>query len=181
VYEMGTSNGDKTFLLDSSVSNVGEIAPRHYYGADVQLVYRHKWGQTEWRAEYWQGQQPGTAITTINPGTLPQGPVYRRHFDGAFFYFLQNIINEHHQLLVKYDWYDPNTKVSKSEIGEAGTNLTQADIKYSTLGIGYVYYFNDHVKLVTYYEFVENESTLLPGYAADLPDNILTVRVQFKF
>jgi len=181
VYEMGTSNGDKTFLLDSSVSNVGEIAPRHYYGADVQFVYRHKWGQTEWRAEYWQGQQPGTAITTINPGTLPQGPVYRRHFDGAFFYFLQNIANEHHQLLVKYDWYDPNTKVKKNEIGETGTNLTPADIKYSTLGIGYVYYFNDHVKLVTYYEFVKNESTLLPGYGSDLQDNILTVRVQFRF
>jgi len=181
VYEMGTSNGDKTFLLDSSVSNVGEIAPRHYYGADVQFVYRHKWGQTEWRAEYWQGQQPGTAITTINPGTLPSGPVYRRHFNGAFFYFLQDIVNEHHQLLLKYDWYDPNTKVSANEIGETGTSLTPADIKYSTLGVGYAYYFNDHVKLVTYYEFVKNESTLLPGYGADLQDNILTVRVQFRF
>ena len=36
MYEMGTSNGDKTFLLDSSLSNVGEIAPRHYYGADCK-------------------------------------------------------------------------------------------------------------------------------------------------
>jgi len=181
VYEMGTSNGDKTFLLDSSLSNVGEIAPRHYYGADVQIVYKHRWGQTEWRAEYWQGQQPGTAVTTGNPGTLPQGPVYRRNFNGAFFCFLQNIVNPHHQLLLKYDWYDPNTKVLKNEIGEAGTNLTPADIKYSTLGVGYAYYFNDNVKLVVYYEFVKNESTLLQGYGNDLKDNILTTRLQFRF
>jgi len=181
VYEMGTSNGDKTFLLDSSSNNVGKIAPRHYYGADVQIVYRHQWGQTEWRAEYWQGQQPGTAITTTNPGTLPQGPVYRRHFNGAFLYFLQNIVNEHNQLLLKYDWYDPNTKVSNEEIGETGTNLTPADIRYSTLGVGYAYYFNDHVKVIAFYEFVKNESTLLPGYSNDLKDNILTLRLQFRF
>jgi len=181
VYAMGTSNGDRTFLLDSSLSNVGEIAPRHYYGADMQIVYRHKWGQTEWRAEYWQGQQPGTAVTTVNPGLSPQGPVYRRNFNGAFFYFLQNIINTHHQLLLKYDWYDPNTKVSKDEIGETGTNLTAADIKYSTLGVGYAYYFNDHVKAIAYYEFVKNESTLLPGYVVDLDDNVFTLRFQFRF
>jgi len=181
VYEMGLSNGQKTFLLDSSLSNVGQIAPRHYHGADVQIAYKHKWGQTELRAEYWQGQQPGTAITTINPGVLPQGPLYRRHFNGAFFCFLQNIVNAHHQLLLKYDWYDPNTKVSNEEIGETGTNLTAADIKYSTLGIGYAYYFNDNVKVVGYYELVKNESTLLPGYLTDLEDNILTVRLQFRF
>jgi len=181
VYEMGLSNGQKTFLLDSALSNVGQIAPRHYHGADVQIAYKHKWGQTELRAEYWQGQQPGTAITTINPGVLPQGPLYRRHFNGAFFCFLQNIVNAHHQLLLKYDWYDPNTKVSNEEIGETGTNLTAADIKYSTLGIGYAYYFNDNVKVVGYYELVKNESTLLPGYLTDLEDNILTVRLQFRF
>jgi hypothetical protein len=181
VFEMGTLNGDKTFLLDSSASNIGDIAPRHYYGADIQILYNHQWGQTEWRAEYWQGQQPGTSVTTVNPGTLPQGPVYRRHFNGAFFYFLQDIVNEHHQLLLKYDWYDPNTKVSNEEIGETGTNLTPADIKYSTLGIGYAHYFNDNVKVIAYYEFVKNESTLLTDYQDDLSDNILTLRLQFRF
>ena len=84
-------------------------------------------------------------------------------------------------MLLKYDWYDPNTKVSKKEIGETGTNLSVADIKYSTLGVGYAYYFNDHAKVLAYYEFVTNESTLLPGYATDLKDNILTLRLQFRF
>jgi len=35
--------------------------------------------------------------------------------------------------------------------------------------------------VVGYYEFVKNESTLLPGYTHDLEDNVLTVRLQFRF
>ena len=52
---------------------------------------------------------------------------------------------EKHQLMIKYDWYDPNTDVEKLDIGKTGTNLTQADIKYSTVGIGYSYYINPQI------------------------------------
>ncbi|HEV8273916.1 MAG TPA: porin, partial [Chitinophagaceae bacterium] len=126
------------------------------------------------------------ASSTTNPGTLPNtngvpAPTYVRHFDGAFFYFLQNIINTKHQLVLKYDWYDPNIKVSKSEIGKAGTNLTAADIKYFTIGVGYVYYFNSQTKLTFYYDIVENENTQLAGYTTDLKDNVFTCRLQFRF
>src|SRR5215471_5175975 len=31
VYEMGNANGNKTFVVDSSMDNIGKIAPRHYY------------------------------------------------------------------------------------------------------------------------------------------------------
>ena len=181
VNEIGTVNGNKTFIVDSSLSNVGKNSPRRYYGMDIQFVLKHSWGQTEWRAEYWKGKQPGTANSTTNPGVLPTTPTYRRDFDGAFFYFLQNIINTQHQLLLKYDWYDPNVKVSEKEIGKANTNLTAADIKYSTLGVGYAYYFNDHVKLILYYEFVRNELTQLTNYAFDQKDNVFTCRLQFRF
>jgi hypothetical protein len=181
VYSMSSAtNGDKIFSVDSSIRNLGAIAPRHYYGADVQIIYKHAWGQTEWRAEYWTGRQPGTSVSSTNPGVLLLTPIYRREFNGAFFYFLQNIVNPKNQLLVKYDWYDPNRRVSGKEI-KANTNLSAADIKYSTLGLGYAYYFNMHVKFIFYYEFVKNESTLLPGYTSDLEDNILTLRLQYRF
>ncbi|HEY0433684.1 MAG TPA: porin, partial [Chitinophagaceae bacterium] len=134
VYSPATVNGLQTFALDSSESNIGKIAPRHYYGADVQVVFRHAWGQTEWRAEYWQGKQPGTAQTTVNPGVQPVQPLYRRNFNGAFFYFLQNIVNSSHQLLLKYDWYDPNSRAHGKELGLSGTALTIADVRYSTFG-----------------------------------------------
>ena len=182
VYQMSeASNGDKNFAVDSSLANLGKIAPRHYYGADVQIAAKHSWGQTELRGEYWTGKQPGTATSSTNPGTLPTVPTYRRNFNGAFFYFLQNIVNKKNQLLLKYDWYDPNSKVEKNEIGKPATNLTVADIKFSTLGIGFARYFNDNVKVILYYEFVKNETTQLAGFTSDQKDNIFTCRLQFRF
>ena len=187
VYESGhATNGDKIFIVDSSINNLGRSAPRHYYGADVQLKLHHRWGETEWRAEYWFGTQPGTVNSSTNPGTLPNSngnpvPTFVRHYDGAFFYFLQNIINPKHQLVLKYDWYDPNIKVKKLEIGKAGTNLTSADVKFSTLGIGYVYQFNPQTKIIFYYDLVRNEVTQLSGFTSDQLDDVFTCRLQFRF
>lgn len=186
VYESGISSGNKVFVVDSSESNLGRSAPRHYYGGDIQYKINHQWGATELRAEYWFGTQPGTSANTTNPGTLPTSnglavPTYVRHYNGAFFYFLQNIVNAKHQLVIKYDWYDPNIKVSKMDMGKAGTNLTSADIKFSTLGIGYIYYFNSQTKVTFYYDIVENEKTQLPGYTNDIKDNVFTCRLQFRF
>lgn len=179
-------NGEKYFAVDSTPSNLGGKAPRQYVGADVQALLHHGWGETEFRAEYWTGKQPGTAITTINPGDTPalNGvplPTYKRNFDGAFLLFLQNIINKKNQLIVKYDWYDPNTKVATQDIGKPGTNLTAADIKFSTLGLGFLHHINDNIKVVLYYDIVKNETTQMEGYTKDLKDNIFTTRIHFRF
>lgn len=188
VYESGlNATGDKVFIVDSAISNFGKSSPRHYYGGDVQVKLHHAWGETEFRGEYWFGTQPGTATSTANPGTLPAAnggaplPTYVRHFNGAFFYFLQNIINSKNQLIVKYDWYDPNQKVKGQEIGKAGTNLTAADISFKTLGLGYAYYFNPQTKIIFYYSIIHNETTQLSGFTSDQPDNVFTCRLQFRF
>ena len=149
---------------------------------DFQAKWHHPKGETELRAEYWWGTQPGTANSTTNPGTLPLAlPTYIRHFDGAFFYLLQNIVNRKHQLLLKYDWYDPNIKVAENEIGLTGSNLSVADIKFSTWGFGYVYHFNPQTKIIFYYDMVKNKNSLLSGYKEDLRDNVFTCRLQFRF
>ena len=178
-YSMSEENGKKLFVVDSSLENIGAKAPRQYYGADGQLVLKHGWGKTEWRAEYWKGKQPGTAITTMNPGTLPVAPTYIREFDAAFFYFIQNIINSKWELLAKFDWYDPNTKAKGKEIGD--TNLTPADIKYSTLGLGLTKHFTPNLKVLAYYAIVRNEETSLNGYTEDLKDDVFTLRMQLRF
>lgn len=187
VYSLGRSvAGDPTFLVDSAQSNLGKSSPRHYYGADLQIKLKHGWGETEWRAEYWFGKQPGTATSTANPGTLPASngvllPTYVRSFNGAFFYFIQSIVNMRHQLILKYDWYDPNRKVSGNQIGKAGTNFTGADVRYGTVGLGYLYHFNPQTQVVFYYALVKNEITALAGYSSNLEDNIFTCRLQFRF
>ena len=170
----------KQFVVDSSIENIGRKAPRHYYGGDAQLIYKHAWGKTEIRGEYWNGTQPGTISTTVNPGELPEEPTYIRKFDGAFFYFLQNIVNEKWELIAKYDWYDPNTEVSGSQIDDAA-HFSEADIKYSTLGLGMAHIFNENLKILVYYDMVRNEKTMLDGFTGDVKDNVFTWRIQFRF
>ena len=67
------------------------------------------------------------------------------------------------------------------QIGAPGSNLSAANIKYSTLNIGYVNYLTENVKLLLYYAIVKNEKTQLAGYTSDLKDNVMTCRLQFRF
>jgi hypothetical protein len=183
IYHSGHNNFGKTFMADSAAANQNAIAPRKYYGADVQLKFKTKAGFTELRAEYMFGAQTATAGNSETPPALLTGNegYYIRKFDGAYFYLLHNIFSEQHQLLVKYDWYDPNTDVKNNDIGKAGTNINATDIKYSTLGFGYIYYINENLKLVLWYDKITNEKTQLPDYIKDLKDNIFTCRLQFRF
>ncbi|RAJ85944.1 hypothetical protein CLV59_102651 [Chitinophaga dinghuensis] len=178
-----------SFKVDSSVENAGKIAPRHYYGADMQLKIPNGPGKgwTQFRAEYIRGKQTATANTTETPGIIPldpagkYAPLYIRNFDGAYLYFIQNLGSVKHQVVVKYDWYDPNTDVKGKQIGAPGSGTTPADIRFNTLGFGYLYYANEHLKFTVYYDMVKNESTQLPGYTSDINDNVLTCRVQYRF
>jgi hypothetical protein len=180
-YKMVNNGAGKQFGVDSADTNIGQKAPRRYYGADVQLKWKHSYGNTEVRAEYWRGTQTASAGSSETPAALLTEPYYVRQFDGAFFYLLQHIVNMHHQLGIKYDWYDPNTKVKNDEIGKAGNNVNATNIKYSTYSFGYNYYINENVKLMLWYDVVKNEHTSLAGYTGDVKDNVFTARLQFRF
>jgi phosphate-selective porin len=99
----------------------------------------------------------------------------------AVFIYLLHRFDKHHQLGVKYDWYDPNSNISNKEIGVSGSKTGAADIQYNTIGFGYISYINDNLKLVLWYDIVKNESTLVSGYESDKKDNVLTCRLQFRF
>lgn len=180
-YEIADDVNGKLFMVDSADDNIGRKAPRRYYGADIQLKWKHKYGATLLRAEYWRGRQTASAATTETPTALLQEPYYVRRFDGVFIYLLQNIVNEHHQLGIKYDWYDPNTEVKGEEIGKDGNNINATNIKYSTISVGYNTYFNENVRLMLWYDFIKNENTSLMGYTGDIKDNVFTARLQFRF
>ncbi len=182
VFTTNSAQGIKTFLVDSSSKNKGEIAPRKYYGADIQLKNIRPRGATELRAEFIAGKQVGSKSSSESPAALFQGQEgqYIRDFNGAYFYLLHQFAT-HHQLGIKYDWYDPNSDVTGKDIGVAGSNLNAADIKYSTLGLGYINYMNPNVKLVLWYDRVSNEATNLPGFTGDKKDNVFTCRLQVRF
>jgi opacity protein-like surface antigen len=98
-----------------------------------------------------------------------------------FLLLLHRIGTSRTQLGMKYDTYDPNTKVSGSGLGTVNSGFTPADIRYATLGAGFIRQVTANMKVVGWYEWVRNEETMLNGYTSDLKDNVLTVRVQYRF
>jgi hypothetical protein len=187
-------------LVDSTASNKNSFAKRQYIGFDAQFSIQSPIGFTTIRGEYITGQQPAGKNTSVSTTSLAAGKsvldfdTYIRKVSGGYVYFIQNIGQTKNQLVLKYDWLDPNTKVSGTEIvskSAAGKNtgLGIADIKFTTLGIGWNYRFNSQVKFMAYYEIVKNEETGLSPVglnrtldtSKDLKDNVFTLRVQYKF
>jgi hypothetical protein len=152
-------------------------------GADAQVVYPFPFGITTIRAEYIMGTQSGTSSSSTSFSTAPTSDIYMRSFNGAYFYFVQNIWKTKHQIVVKYDWYDPNTEIGGNDLKDASvTHLSSADVKYTTLGFGYTYQHDKNVKLMVYYDMVTNETSAnLNGYHKDIKDNVLTIRMQYRF
>lgn len=172
-------------MLISDYHNRGK-AERKYMGADAQVSIEWAPGITTLRAEYIQGEQPGTSSSTTSPASQVFSDIYKRKFNGAYFYFLQNIGQLPWQVIVKYDWYDPNTDVQGDDLGKSvqstfkKTNGT--DVKYTTLGLGLAYRWDSNVKITAYYDNVKNEtSSHLSGFTKDIPDNVFTLRMQYKF
>jgi hypothetical protein len=191
LYKMSNdSMGLASFNVYKDTSNFGEIERRQYGGGDVQLSYDAPWGLTTLRGEYIAGQQPGSSSTTKSTDVQQTTDAYIRNFSGMYIYYVQNIGQSRHQLVVKYDSYDPKTDVKGDDIGKsvlAPGGLTyaktgKADLMYSTLGIGWIYRWDANVKIVAYYDMVTNETSKnISKMGKDLSDNVFTLRVQYKF
>jgi len=185
-YKLDEGRNMTRFVADSTGHRVGGKLPRRYYGTNAQYQWKHSWGSTILRAEYWEGTQTGNAFNSFTPDRIVDElsgqaiPFAIRPFRGGFFYYLQHLGSPEHQILFKYDFYDPNTKVAGQEVSAAG-NFSQADIRYQTLGMGYVYYMSENFKLTLWYDRVRNEKTAIPGFGEDVKDNIFTARLQFRF
>jgi len=177
--------GDYVFFADTSVNNIGKKSPRIYYGADFQLLWENTLGRAELRGEYIAGTQSATFNTSATPGippinkSLQADSVFIRNFNGAYFYLLHTFLKKH-QFFVKYDWYDPNIKAKGQEITYS-KNFGPADVRYDTFGAGYIFYMNDNLKFVLYYDHPVNEKSGINGYTKDLPDDTYTIRIQFRF
>lgn len=197
------SAGVRTFHVDSVAPD--GYAPRTYYGIDGQIQKDFKWGIFTLKAEYMQGAHASQGSTTKAYQAKPTvtNPVYTRKFNGAYFELAQNLnrlysekkfLNTLYsfipgQIVLKYDWYDPNSEVAGDEIGKnvttgaTGRKITNAtDLRYDTFGFGIAYFLSNNAKIMAYYDSVKNETSKnLSGYTKDLKDNVFTLRLQYKF
>ncbi|MEP7264340.1 MAG: porin [Bacteroidota bacterium] len=195
VYGFGKdTSGNDAFVVDAkAVDNYNggligsrDHSKRNYLSVDAQFNIDWAPGLTTLRAEYIMGEQPGVAGTTKSTNAAVTTDIYKRNFDGMYFYFLQNILNTPLQLIVKYDWYDPNTDAEGDALGKAVAPGAKAfgatDVKYETLGLGLAYRWDSNVKITAYYDNVKNEtSNNLSGYTQDIRDDLFTLRLQVKF
>lgn len=166
----------------------GTYMKREYFGLDAQYTVFSGLGKTTFRAEGLWGMQPGIATSSKSPNYSSRpannetNALYARPFLGYFFYLIQDIGSSPFSLVLKYDAYDPNTKVKENEVGREYSLTTSTDLAQSTIGIGVLYRINRHIRLQCYYEFNQNEkSENIEGYSTDRKDNVLTVRLQYKF
>ncbi len=194
IYTVGTDlNGTKGYKIENA-SFKGKYADRKYIGVNAQVSVSWNPGITTLRAEYIQGDQPGTSSSSGSPKSAVTSYVYKRSFNGAYFYLLQNIGNSPFQAIVKYDWYDPNTDVKGDNIGKAVSSadgfksFNTSDLRYDTWGFGLSYRWDPQVKFTAYYDMVTNETSKniadlsgKPSYMNDLNDNVFTLRLQVKF
>ncbi len=190
LYQM---NGTK--LVDSTTSpfkkHKNQTFDRNVIGVDLQTYYTIPVigdfvGGTSLRGEYLTGKTIGTLSGSMPYGTAKDA-LAERNFMGWYLSWIQNYGTKF-QSVVKYDVYDPNTDVEGKNIGLAANGkLGAGDVKFTTLGLGVLYYWDDIVRLTAYYDMITNETvnsaatgSLLP-YTKDLKDNVFTLRAQVKF
>lgn len=171
-------------IADTSASTFsGKKAPRVYYAGDFQVTLKSMLGTTTVRGEYITGTQSGSLTENKSPNVsgVNASNTCVRQFNGANVYFIQRLGKTKHELAVKYEWYDPNTKVSEKDFA-TGSTLKGADVRYDMLGLGYIHYWDENVKFMVYYNLVHNEKGAgITGYTKDIKDNVFTVRMQYRF
>ena len=183
------------FVKNSDATNIGKYAKREYYGLDGQFSIESPLGFTQVRAEYIWGTQPGNLAGSGSPNAAsnPTTETVIRNMNGWYGILVQDLGQSPFSLVVKYDSYDPNTKVSGNDIGATAsvagaTKTSKNDLRYGTLGIGALWRISPSLRLQLYYENVKNEtSTNLAStsrasdYSRDMLDDTFTCRLQFKF
>lgn len=177
VYRM---NGN-TFELNDDPSNVGGFSKREYLGFDAQFSFQSVLGQTKLTGEYLLGTQPGSSNDSRSPNSplLPSEDTYLRDFSGGYAMLVQDLGVSFLAGILKYDWYNPNTKVAGDNIGLNFTN--KGDVAYATLGFGLLWRINKNLRLQAFYESVRNETSVhLLDYENDRNDDVFTLRLQFK-
>lgn len=172
-----------SFVLSSDESNIGKFAKREYVGFNAQFISQSNIGKTKIVGEYLYGTQPGVKGSSKSPNSSTQiiADTYIRSFNGGYVLLSQDLGKLPISALVKYDMYNPNTKVSANKIGDA-TGTGGTDVAYNTLGLGLVWWANKSLRVQALYEFVKNEtSENLEGYTHDRKDDLFTLRLSYKF
>ncbi|MDR2683476.1 MAG: OprO/OprP family phosphate-selective porin [Dysgonamonadaceae bacterium] len=171
------------FVLNSRPDNRGNFSLREYFGIDAEWsITLPVTGRSQLQAQYVFGTQPGSVSGSRSPNasTLPTHDVYNREFAGGYLLLVQELGRWPFSAVLKYDWYDPHTRIAGNSIGLNHTG--SGDVAVRHFGGGLVWRIDENFRLQAYYEINRNETTnRLAEYAGDLRDNVFTLRAQYAF
>ncbi|NQV02010.1 MAG: hypothetical protein HQ542_05160 [Bacteroidia bacterium] len=135
------------YSLNKNVT-IGQHVTRHWLGGEMQFYMNFLGGMTI-RAEYMMGinAYPGAVgsfsvedpmQTTLANDTLTMTylitntqeikPTIRRNFKGGYVYLIKNI-GKRNQFAFRWDFFDPNTKLSGNQIGVVKYDNSSSDVK----------------------------------------------------
>ncbi len=151
---------------------IGDGIARNWFGGELQF-YADLLGGMSIKSEFVTG-------TNATPAADATKSNQKKEVMGYYFYLIKNI-GATNQFALKYDSYDPNTKLSGDDIGTK-TGSSSSDLSYNTLTVAWHNYWDDNVRITFAYEMPMNEKTnKLSSYKEDLKDNTFTLRLQAKF
>jgi phosphate-selective porin len=154
-----------------SVSSVWKYMKKNWVGGEIQ-IFADVLGGMALKGEYVAGinSVPSSVAANSTRAQMFASPSLYNNFAGYYVYFIKNIGSKN-QFVAKYDYYDPNTKLS----GDAAGN----NIYYKTWTIAWQYYLNDFIRISLNYEMPKNE--INASNPVEKKDNTLGVRLQAKF
>ncbi len=163
--------------------SVGDKLDKKWFGGELQ-VYYDLLGGVALKGEYIAGTLSG--VNNPTGGTIANfNSAYNysrvRNFAGYYATLIKNI-GKNHQAIVRYDVWDPNTKLAGDDVTNSG------DLKYSTLTLSWQYFYDSNIKVVFGYSMPTNEKSNslsspndIDFLGRDKKDNVFSIRIQAKF
>ncbi len=149
-------------VMDSTSGNTGSYMKKQWLGGEFQAFFDVLGGMSL-KGEFIAGKNAFSGDSKTSPNKT-------KEFAGYYAYFIKNI-GKKNQFVARYDYFDPNTKVS----GDKAVK----DVYYNTLTLAWQYYLNDNIRFSLNYEIPKNETNAT--YEDDLKDNVLGIRMQARF
>jgi len=125
------------YSYDKTLDNIGQSVPKQWVGFEAQF-YADVLGGLALKGEYIFGvnSSPGYSgnatfvtntssiindtltLTTLTTKNINSAPAISRNFMGYYVYLVKNI-GKKNQVAVRYDYYNPNTKLAADQVGTA--------------------------------------------------------------
>ncbi|MCK9422194.1 MAG: OprO/OprP family phosphate-selective porin [Bacteroidales bacterium] len=161
-------NSDYTY--NKTLDNIGKLIRKNWVGFEAQL-YFDVLGGLALKGEYIFGINgtPGYSsktsvvspmtsslkndtltLTTLTTNTINNRPAIERNFNGYYVYLIKNI-GKRNQIAIRYDYYDPNSKLASDQIGIAKWDAgiaAKTDNNYTYAGTDPVIATNTQTKTV---------------------------------